>query len=141
VHIISYVGDKLIVMPGRRFGRLKVVREGPGQPVKGKTYRRRTMICRCRCGSPDKEILLWLLTPGGTQSCGCLRRELAPLHAKAVAKAPVRKPSRAEMMKARIIELEAQNRRLTAELGAMRLELEMTRGIVGANGTWVTSNN
>jgi hypothetical protein len=66
VHIISYVGDKLIVMPGRRFGRLKVVREGPGQPVKGKTYRRRTMICRCRCGSPDKEILLWLLTPGGT---------------------------------------------------------------------------
>ena len=69
-------------MAGQRFGRLVVVREGPGKPIKNKTYRRRTMICRCDCGSPDKEILLELLTAGGTKrgrgtrSCGCLRREV-----------------------------------------------------------------
>jgi hypothetical protein len=73
--------EKLVVMPGRRFGRLVVVREGPGQPMKNKTYRRRTMICRCDCGSRDVEVLLELLVAGsengrsGTRSCGCLRRE------------------------------------------------------------------
>lgn len=114
-------------MPGRRFGRLTVVREGPGQPVRGKTCRRRTMICRCCCGSPDKEILLWLLTSGGTQSCGCLRREMASAKAQAVRKPPAPKSPRG-VMQARITELEAQNRRLTAELVATRAELDMTRG-------------
>jgi hypothetical protein len=113
-------------MPGRRFGRLKVVREGPGQPVKGKAYHRRTMICRCRCGSPDKEILLWLLTSGGTQSCGCLRREMAVVKAQAVRRPPVSKSPRG-VMRARIAELEAQNRRLTAELVAVMTELDGER--------------
>lgn len=74
--------EKLEVSPGHRFGRLVVVREGPGKAQKNKGYRRRTMICRCDCGSKDVEVLLELLVQGatkggrgGTRSCGCLRRE------------------------------------------------------------------
>ena len=132
---------RLEVYPGHRFGRLVVVREGPGQPVRNKTFRRRTMICRCDCGSPDVEILLELLMEdassgrSGTKSCGCLRREMAQGKVRATRARACRSP-REEMLSrrsarwlaARVVELEAQNRSLTAEIGASLAELEMLRG-------------
>lgn len=49
---------------GEKFGRLTVVRK---QTI---------WICRCECGA-FKRITANQLTSGGTQSCGCLARELS----------------------------------------------------------------
>lgn len=50
---------------GNRYGRLLVLAEG------GK----RSVRCRCDCGS-EKEVRIYHLRRGRTQSCGCLGREL-----------------------------------------------------------------
>ena len=134
---LKSVPERLVITPGRRFGRLVVVREGPGQQVKGKPYRRRTLVCRCDCGSPDVEVQLYCLTSGVTKSCGCLRREVAPSRARARAAAPKipKSPREQELSRrpapwlaARVVELEEDKRRLTAELGAAMTELAMERG-------------
>lgn len=67
--------EKIAVIVGRKYGRLTVLREGPGIPRKDKKYRLRTMICKCDCGN-QCEVRLELLNTGGTRSCGCLRREM-----------------------------------------------------------------
>ncbi len=69
--------EKIVVLPGRKFGRLTVVREGAGKLRSDRKYRLRTMVCRCDCGSPDKEIRLETLLNGASRSCGCLRREVS----------------------------------------------------------------
>ncbi len=132
--------ERLVITPGRRFGRLVVVREGPGQPVKDRDYRRRTLVCRCDCGSPDVEVQLYCLTSGVTKSCGCLRREMAPARSRtrAAARIPrvVRSPREQELSRkpalvlaALVVDLERKNASLTAELVATRAELEMERGL------------
>lgn len=126
---------RLAIFPGHRYGRLVVVREGSGQPVKGKGHRRRTLICRCDCGAPDVEVLLYCLTSGMTKSCGCLRREKSPANARARAVPLPRKSPRADALSrrsaawlaSRVVELEERNARLAAELGAVLAELEMSR--------------
>lgn len=128
--------ERLVITPGRRFGRLVVVREGKGQEIKGKTHRRRTLVVRCDCGSPDKEVPLYCLTSGSTKSCGCYRSEVAPVSRlrERNGKPPLITAREQELRRkgvlwlaARVVELEVQLRRATSELGAMRSELERDR--------------
>jgi len=61
---------KLIIKRGRRFGKLKVIREGKTLKLpSGQTNR--TMRCKCDCGSV-KNIRLLHLVRGRIQSCGCI---------------------------------------------------------------------
>lgn len=120
------MGARLDVPAGQRFGRLTVVREGPGRVVPGKPWRRRSMICRCACGSQDVEVLLELLVKGITRSCGCLRRETAAARQRRLDDVPD-KPTRAAMEK-RIIHLEEEVHRLHEELYAAHQELGVLRG-------------
>lgn len=63
------------VPPGTRFTRLTVLREGRGwYGRRSQHQRRRTVVCRCDCGTVREVILRNLLT-GTTKSCGCLRAE------------------------------------------------------------------
>ena len=62
---------------GQHFGKLMVLQEGP---LTGKRNRR-TMLCRCDCGT-EKVITLEKLRSGRSKSCGCLRREVASLVGK-----------------------------------------------------------
>lgn len=58
-------------MIGKQFGRLTVIAEA------GKDSRRCKMFqCRCECGTV-KSVRISRLKDGTTQSCGCLRREIA----------------------------------------------------------------
>lgn len=59
------------VRVGDQYGRLTVVREAGFSK-----YRDRRFECDCECGS-RVVVLGLLLRRGDTQSCGCLRRELA----------------------------------------------------------------
>lgn len=63
---------RIYIPPGKRFGRLVVLRDGPGVVRSGQS--KRTMICRCDCGA-EAEVRVDLLLRGSTRSCGCLRRE------------------------------------------------------------------
>lgn len=60
----------LINLTGQRFGRLVVIRQAP-------TVKRRAQwLCKCDCGT-EKVIPAGALQRGHTQSCGCLRRDVA----------------------------------------------------------------
>lgn len=61
---------------GKKYGRLVVVGR-----VKRRCNGRSQQLCKCRCDC-GKTSLVFLdnLRKGGTKSCGCMRRELAPLH-------------------------------------------------------------
>ena len=56
-------------LTGRVFGMLIVIRRAPNHG------RRTRWICRCSCGSPEKEIGADFLVDGRTISCGCHRAE------------------------------------------------------------------
>lgn len=56
-------------LTGRRIGRLVVVRRAVAK--KGRTF----WLCQCDCGN-TKEIAAQSLRSEGTQSCGCLQREM-----------------------------------------------------------------
>lgn len=59
---------KIVVAPGRRFGRLVAVRK------EGKVGTRALWVCQCDCGA-ETRALGSNLTVGDTTSCGCRRRE------------------------------------------------------------------
>ncbi len=58
---------------GKRFGRLIVLSEGPGQPHSS-GYTRANWVCQCDCGG-SITTLTANLTSGRTRSCGCLNDE------------------------------------------------------------------
>lgn len=60
--------NKIIVVPGERFGRLTVIRESERQ------YGHRYILCQCDCGNL-KTINLNSLVRGTSTSCGCYRKE------------------------------------------------------------------
>ena len=57
-----------VVEPGKRFGRLVVLKQ-----VKSGSYKDNTWLCQCDCGK-QKEIKAWSLR-SGTKSCGCLKKK------------------------------------------------------------------
>ena len=59
------------ICPGTRFGRWTVMESCPDTP-KGE----RKWLCRCDCGT-ERTVLERALKYGGSQSCGCLRKERA----------------------------------------------------------------
>lgn len=65
--------ERIYVPPGKRFGRLVVIRDGPSIVRSGQS--RRTVICKCDCGMAEIQVRLELVMRGTTRSCGCLRRE------------------------------------------------------------------
>lgn len=69
-------------LTGQRFGRLTVVADS-GKRNNGYIL----WECRCDCGN-TKIVDGWRLRSGATQSCGCLRQELAVEHIKGVKKKP-----------------------------------------------------
>ena len=58
---------------GRVFGRLQVIARAGSTD---RTPRRPLWLCRCACGA-EPIVLAASLCAGRTQSCGCLRAELA----------------------------------------------------------------
>lgn len=67
------MGNKIDVI-GERYGRLVVLREVEPY-IDGKGHKIRLMECQCDCG--NKAIVrLPQLRSGGTQSCGCLHKEI-----------------------------------------------------------------
>ncbi len=58
---------------GLKFGRLKVIADGPGYTAPCGTHAK-TSVCLCDCGNQTIVINSTLRT-GSSQSCGCLRRE------------------------------------------------------------------
>lgn len=67
--------DSVTDLTGRRFGRLTVVCRGDDDYYRG--HARRRWICKCDCGNeemvsiPERSLLY-----NGTQSCGCLNKEV-----------------------------------------------------------------
>lgn len=59
------------IQQGMKIGRWTVLQSGPETPKKEKTW-----LCRCECGT-ERTVLDRSLKSGGSQSCGCLRREKA----------------------------------------------------------------
>lgn len=57
---------------GQRFSRWMAMRED------SRKGRRRYIICRCDCGK-EISVLLYSLTSGASQSCGCLQKETAKI--------------------------------------------------------------
>lgn len=80
---------RLYIPPGKRYGQLTVIREGP--PVTTSKLPRRTMICSCTCGTAEVMIRVDTLTRGHTRSCGCLRQQAGRNAAKASIKHGMRK--------------------------------------------------
>jgi len=62
-------------LTGRPFGRLTALR-----PTGGRRHGYLMWLCRCACGRLHEATSRSLLA-GCTRSCGCLRRETAPLNA------------------------------------------------------------
>jgi hypothetical protein len=63
-------GRKPVDITGRRFGRLVAVQRAGSRGVKSAWW------CACECGR-SAVVLYQSLRDGSTQSCGCLRAELA----------------------------------------------------------------
>ena len=70
----------LAVTRGDRYGRLVVIKEAARHRDGCRCF-----LCRCDCGS-EVRVKLVLLRTGGTQSCGCLQKELAAARRRADAK-------------------------------------------------------
>ena len=66
-------GPKPIDITGNRYGRLVANYRGTKQ---GKVHK---WVCTCDCGIV-KEISVYSLTRGKTNSCGCLHREIKTVH-------------------------------------------------------------
>lgn len=67
----------LIDLTGQQFGRLTVLEKSDKKTANGNT----NWVCLCACG--HKSIVDgYSLRTGQTQSCGCLRREMARKHKK-----------------------------------------------------------
>jgi len=64
-----------ICIIGKRFGRLIVIEDAPSKRDRQGDIRRRS-ICKCDCGQV-LETLNSSLRFGGTQSCGCLQKEMS----------------------------------------------------------------
>ena len=61
--------SKLIDLTGQKFGRLTVIRRN------GHRGGHAAWLCKCDCGN-EKIVSSKYIRSGGTQSCGCLHREL-----------------------------------------------------------------
>lgn len=59
-----------VALPGDRFGRWVVLREGPPSPTQ------RRLVCECDCGT-RRLVHVSSLTNGRSRSCGCLHREVS----------------------------------------------------------------
>lgn len=59
---------------GRKFGRLKVIKNGPVLVVGVDQVKTKTSICLCDCGK-EVRIRNNCLTSNTTKSCGCFRKE------------------------------------------------------------------
>lgn len=62
-------GQRILIKPGTRFGKLTVV--GPGPLFK--RLKSSTSVCKCDCGV-EKTVLNHALLTGDTTSCGCSKR-------------------------------------------------------------------
>lgn len=71
----------ILDLRGQRFGRLLVLDKAPNVTKNGRSYT--AWLCKCDCGT-EKIVRTNTLRQGGTQSCGCLAREV---HSKAIRKA------------------------------------------------------
>lgn len=60
---------------GQRFGKLLVLRNSDKVKKYLPNTTERFVWCRCDCGSPEKEVSIWLLRSGHTSSCGCFKRD------------------------------------------------------------------
>jgi hypothetical protein len=58
---------KIFLLPGEKYGRLTVIREGKLDKRHNRTY-----LCKCDCGV-YKEFELKNLRNGNSQSCGCMK--------------------------------------------------------------------
>lgn len=67
-YTVSYVG--------RKFGRLKVLRDGPLKKIGVGIKRYSTSICQCECGRTATVLNRKLIT-GHTKSCGCLKIDIS----------------------------------------------------------------
>jgi hypothetical protein len=72
---------RLYIPPGKRFGELTVIREGPVIVKSGEP--RRTLICSCSCGTAECQVRVDSITRGRTRSCGCLRKAAGKAAAQA----------------------------------------------------------
>ncbi len=70
---LSFMGRPVIDLTGRVFGRLTVVEQVP-QPAWDTGHCVKWWLCRCECGKNSRVRGHHL--KAGTQSCGCLNREL-----------------------------------------------------------------
>jgi hypothetical protein len=64
----------IILEPGRRFGRLKVITEARSKPRPGRPNGRPAAGCLCDCGNTPV-VLVSDLISGNTASCGCLQAD------------------------------------------------------------------
>ena len=60
-------GIRKIGLLGKEYGKLTVTDESPRNTGTGK----RTVVCKCSCGTENLEVRLNNLTSGNTTSCGC----------------------------------------------------------------------
>ena len=67
-------GRAPLELTGRRFGRLLVMEQAP-RPIRFGSPPGTYWFCWCDCGQ-NRIVLGRSLVTGGTQSCGCLRREI-----------------------------------------------------------------
>jgi hypothetical protein len=70
-----------ILTPGQRFGRWTVVREAGRNDSRSITW-----LCRCDCGT--ERVVPGTRLRAGSQSCGCLQRDVARTHGQAVRRTP-----------------------------------------------------
>jgi hypothetical protein len=73
VVIDERTGRKRNELTGMKFGRWTVLRFG------GRRGWASTWVCRCECGTVKEGVLYTSLVNGGSNSCGCLHREMLSL--------------------------------------------------------------
>lgn len=64
---------QLEVRQGDKYGRLTIIKEIQNHISKSGLIQRKFQ-CSCECGN-QKEVLLYALRSGNTQSCGCVKKE------------------------------------------------------------------
>ena len=62
---------KALNLVGQKFGKLSVISKSANREGSGVVR----WVCKCACGSPEKDIRGYLLTTAATKSCGCLASE------------------------------------------------------------------
>lgn len=67
-----------MIMPGKRYGRWKVIRPSTAAEVRGR--RGPMWVCKCSCGPVFRSVQAWNLTSGKSKSCGCLNKMVTIKH-------------------------------------------------------------